>query len=518
MDKCCGFAVIIFIVVVVGMIISAISDAKKDKIEQEAHERALLAQQEEERRKEKEREAKQEKIRRDQLAGKIMSHTSEFSVDVRYYFSRKWCNYNEIYQKLMEHINEIKITSRRLPVGTNRKLVTELTEKANAFETFAKRINGTNVFTMFTASNYGIINKEHWSKILQMDIQQADEVMSMYSKWIKNLEYDKFSEIDINLIWESVWIYATHRPYSAQKLHNAQDLFYSVYKKGVPDIEIAELYAINQFGAKDVLSEQVRSIIKGTQFSPFLTTVASGLMWMGAYNEENEILSHILKSGQPMSEKAQERLHTLSTGGGKAPAAHEVDVNEGNLYFDVSSLAWKDDEYEGLFSNLAFRGTEMSYSLAVRDQNTNVSITSGYPAPTLEGMLAKFKSSFLEEYDDIVTAKIKNCVALSGNSKEQMQCIQVKSKECEQMRILVHITRIGKNLNIKLYTLFSPVGNEIANQKQQALSLYHELSPSVKGWEDSMKNTILRSIQQLLNQPHNTNPVNQSNDDDGTVF
>ena len=67
------------------------------------------------------------------------------------------------------------------------------------------------------------------------------------------------------------------------------------------------------------------------------------------------------------------------------------------------------------------------------------------------------------------------------------------------MGILVHIAQIGKKLNIKFYTLFMPDGNQLMEQKQQALSLYKKLSPSISMWESSLKDTTLMVVQQLLN-------------------
>ena len=88
------------------------------------------------------------------------------------------------------------------------------------------------------------------------------------------------------------------------------------------------------------------------------------------------------------------------------------------------------------------------------------------------------------------------------------------------MGILVHVARIGKKLNIKFYTLFMPSGTRIVDQKQQVLSLYKKLSPSVAMWESSMKDTVLMAIQQLLNEEPQTtfNGGNTSDNSDKPIF
>lgn len=80
-----------------------------------------------------------------------------------------------------------------------------------------------------------------------------------------------------------------------------------------------------------------------------------------------------------------------------------------------------------------------------------------------------------------------------------MDGIIVSSNECKQIGILIHIARIGKKLIIKFYTLFMPTGSDLPAQKQQALSMYKKLSPSVTMWESSLKETMLMAVQQLLN-------------------
>lgn len=167
---------------------------------------------------------------------------------------------------------------------------------------------------------------------------------------------------------------------------------------------------------------------------------------------------------------------------------------------DLDALAWKDDEYNGLFENLAFQEKALSYSLAVRDEDKDLLITNRISMPGTDKIFAKLSSVFAEEYGAVVTAKLKKCVVLSGSGEENMEGILVESNECKHMGILVYVEQIGKKLNIKFYILFMPRGTRLADQKQQVLSLYKKLSPSVAMWESSMKDTVLMAIQQLLNE------------------
>ncbi len=453
----------------------------------------------------------QERIQKENLENQEKDY---FQNNVREYFNGKF-DINTLYSKLEKHIDNIETIGKESSVSpVNESLIKELKNKIDILKKFIERNTGT-VTAMFNDVDYGIVNNVHWEKILKMNTKYADNVISIYTEWIKNLDYEHFNSIDINSIWAAMWVYATQKPYSAQKLHTAQNLFYMVHRTRVPDIEIAELYAVKQFGVSNVLNERVKNIIKSNQSTHYLTVIASGLMWMNAYQEENEILNYIFKSDQPMSAKIQERLHTLSTGGGRTPITHKVDSNSPNLNFDISSLTWKEEDYESLFNDLAFRGLKLSYSLAIRDEDKSVEI--GMATPSLEHTLVKFQTVLAEEYGKDTVATLCNCVALSGNIQQRMKCILVKSKECEEMSIIVHFARVGKKLNIKIYTLFSPIGNEISTQKQQALSLYKKINLTATSWENALKDTIFVAIQQLLNSPSSENVIKPA-DNPPTIF
>jgi len=230
-------------------------------------------------------------------------------------------------------------------------------------------------------------------------------------------------------------------------------------------------------------------------------------MWIGAYASEKQVLEYMLSKQLPMSQKQQERLHSLNNGGGDAPKGHAVTSSEEKLYFDISSISWHDDEYKGFFENLAFEEKILQYSVAVRDEDKELMISKRVKLPEQTIVLDKIKSVFEEEYGDTVTAKICRCCALSGTNQENLEGILVQSNECKQLGVLVHMACIGKKFTIKFFSLFMPEVKDLNEQKQQLLSLYKKMSPSVTMWENSLKDTILIAFQQLLNELPSSNTV-----------
>ena len=435
-------------------------------------------------------------------------------------------SYQDTYSSLKNSVSNMEASNRTLKNLSKNDdysgTISSCSKLADEFSAFGQRVNRLPYTRMMDSANYGRIQKTYLDFVRSMNKSTADTIIANCERNMSSHSYSQIFTIDIETVLRCVWFYATDKPYSAESFKKAVKVFNRLVEKPHVDVEIAELYAMKQMGGEDVLRDHIRHMLKIITIytAEEVTLIASALMWINAYQAENMILQYMLSDGMQMSAKAQERLHSLTNGGGKAPSGFNVASNNSALYFDVSALAWKDDEYTGLFENLAFQEKTLSYSLAVRDEDKDLFITNSISVPGTAKILTKLSSVFAEEYGAVVTAELKKCIALSGSGEENMEGILVESNECKQMGILVHVARIGKKLNIKFYTLFMPSGTRLADQKQQVLSLYKKLSPSVAMWESSMKDTVLMAIQQLLNaEPQTTfNGGNAANTGDGPIF
>lgn len=478
MEACCTIVVLGIVIFVAIMIGSSVSEANKKK---------------------------QEKIQ--SLRNKFNGLKDSFYNTVGGFFNSEFGSYAGTKSSLSGYISQMESTNRELKMESKSddysSTISECTRLASQFEDFSKKVlqqpctRGTR---MMDPSNYGKINKEYFNTVRGMSKSTVDAIIAECEKNMSSRNYAQLFGINVETLLCCVWFYATEKPYSAEAFKRAVTVFQRVVERRNIDVDIAELYAMKQMGGEDVLRDPIRNRLKNSGNSvEELTLIASALMWINAYQVENMILQHMLSKGMQMTAKTQERLHSLTNGGGKAPSGFDVSSSANSMYFDVSSLAWKDDEYTGLFENLAFQEKTLSYSLAVRDEDKDLFITSGINVPGMPAILSKLNSVFADEYGNAVTATMKKSIALSGSGEENMEGILVESNECKQMGILIHVARIGKKLNIKFYTLFMPSGTRLADQKQQVLSLYKKLSPSVAMWESSMKDTTLMAIQQLLN-------------------
>ena len=372
-------------------------------------------------------------------------------------------------------------------------------KNVEAFKEFLRRVQALPFTKMIKEECYGKFDEVYLSKIREMT--RADAVGYIYNcdAFIAQGDIQRITRISPSDLLSCAWFFAIEKPFSSLDFQKAVDLFFRITKQHHADIIIANLYAKKNMGGDDTLDEPVLSLLTFQTDARILTIVASGLMWMNAYRAEHTVLQHMLNAGMEMTAKAQERLYALTNGRGNAPGGYDVKSSEDKIYFDISALAWRDDEYSGLFENLAFQDKPLAYSLAIRDENKELFIPQEITVPSASDVASKLTSVFSEEYGNMVAIHPVACIALSGSDNETMDGFLITSNACKQMGVLMHITKIGKKLIVKFYTLFVPTSTDLAVQKQQALSIYKKLSPTVTMWESSLKDTMLMAVEQLLN-------------------
>ncbi len=420
---------------------------------------------------------------------------------------------------------------------------------------------------MMSPSKYGKENTAFMKRVKEMTPEEAQARLAQDAKQLTGSPAQIY-QFKTDKALEYVWYYAMEKPYSATNFKKADKVFQQYYHGVCMDVDIAKLYVKSRLGGEQAIREDVKQLLKAHQMTDeaetrYLETLAAALMWMQAYKLEETVLQHMLGLGLDMSEKLQQRLHILSGGGGKEmilpveidtpdepevvekpkkqtkskkkiadkpevtavteEPVHSVKSKKGkpkntDLRLDVSALAWKENQYVDLFEQLAFQDKALTYALAVRDEDRGVALAAGAKKPTLPVLHKKIVELLEEEYGEGVAAIQAAAIAMSGSSEEEMKGILITTEECPQLGLLVHTLGIGKKMKAKFYTLFLPAAASATTQRQQALSLYNNLSPSVSMWESSLKETVLLAIQQLLNETPSGGNSAESGSGEGPVF
>ena len=184
-------------------------------------------------------------------------------------------------------------------------------EDAEAFREITKLLLNKKYPQMFSADDYGSINEAYWNEAAKMDISAADQIIDSYSKWINDLDTDKFRNIIPSYVPMCVWRYAMETPFPADRFHKATGTFRYLDKRYFTDLSIAYYYAVYRLGGHEALTREIGTLLSYPErTTEELTAVASALKWMGAYDEEKMILFKL--AGRSMPAKAQERLAEIS--------------------------------------------------------------------------------------------------------------------------------------------------------------------------------------------------------------
>lgn len=430
----------------------------------------------------------------------------------------KYCFFVERFRTKEEDLNEIKEWIEYV------KLI------CYDFKVINQRLKEAPAFYLHNVE-YGKCNESLYSKIMEVSKEKIRELFCRCS--VSAPEYNIFDYFTVRReeFVACLWYCALRKPFILDGFKNVSSTFFQFNKNTsvCMDVFLAELYYRKQMGADYEVENRVRNFLKGEyekpiydisgfvsergKFSELLTGLASGLMWMGAYSSEKLVLEYMLSVDLPMSPKVQERLHALNSGSGVASKSYAVFSDSERLFFDVSSVSWSDDHYESFLGNLEFEEKLLTYSIGVRSDEKEVSLTTQMKVPDEETIFDKMKEIFFSEYGETVTIEKRKCSVLSGNSQEEINAILLQSLQCLQLGLVVYMTTIGKKMYIKFYTLYMPSASNIEEQRQMMMSLYKMMSPNVAMWENSMRDTVLMAIEQLLNDTKSNNTIIIENDE-----
>lgn len=425
-------------------------------------------------------------------------------INTKYSIFDKSIDYVVISSELLNCVERMSAYNSTLPESKqkNSAEINSFLDFIDKFKKFGENLNGYFSEVNMISCDYGKVNCDYFNYILSMKKDFIDESLELIENYVYSKSFDDLFESNPRILIDAVWFYALNKPFLLNDFENAKNVLNKFHPDSKNDIQwfIAEAYAINQMGGKEVLRNKVNDLLKTRGLSvDELMLLASSFMWMKAYNEEAIILNHMLSNKIQMTAKLQERLHSLSNGGENAPAGHDVVSKEDELFVDVSSLSWQDKEYQGFFENLIFQDKELSYSLAIRDEDKDLFISKGFSIPKIDDICKKVSELFEEEFGSETRVKKVQFNALSGNDIEKMEGFLAVTDACKQLGIFVHIARIGKKLNIKFYTLYMPEKEPLLAQKQKVMSIYRKINPIVNMWEKTITETILLAIQQILN-------------------
>lgn len=356
---------------------------------------------------------------------------------------------------------------------------------------------------------YGRIHDSILEKSKTYTKSYADQFVNNYIHYYESKDWYNFSKINVNDILHIIWFYATYKPFDTEKFSKIKKLYSIVYDAYGIETFIAECYVRTQLATEDAIRDLIHAYTQNiftinnpeiiAKKKSNLHNLASALNWMKAYKQEEEVLRSMLKLGEQMTAKEQERLHLLSTANGvNLTEVHENYVSDA-LNIRMDSLDWKVDEYRTFFDNLAFQDKNLVDYLAIRDEVKDIVLNPKIKFPSLQEITENMQPIFEEEYGDIVKVSFENVYRVSIDESEEMEGLLAITEEAPTLGLFALFIRIGKKLNIKFYTLYLPENIDTDQQAKKAISMQKKLSPTITMWENSLKDTFLSAMEQILN-------------------
>jgi hypothetical protein len=372
---------------------------------------------------------------------------------------------------------------------------------------------------------YGIEDREWVKGVRQVDKARADKALSSLKS---NFEQgDGFSRIapSPDGVVTCLWAFAFATPHDPTSFGQASEIanFHLAYNThdeydktfrvvGLQSL-LADLYVANRMGA-GVLEKKKEYLLKWLDVrlkagdSTNAARLTSGLMWMKVFDLELEVLRRTAVAGLLTDAKLQERLQFLESGGSKGPGLHDIgDAAGDTLQFDYAAVSWSEDDFITFFKNLTYENKLLQYALTVREWSKTLTFSGKPSGVTNDALYEHIKEMVADEYEESVHCVRQSGEILAEGASEEISGILLSPAKDEfgfdHVAQFLNIMKIGKNLNIRFYTLFVPTAATAEEQSRQALSLKKNLNPNILAYEDSLRESTIRAIETFLNNAGN---------------
>lgn len=308
-----------------------------------------------------------------------------------------------------------------------------------------------------------------------------------------------------------MWYYADTVPFNVERFnyaHSAYNAFiacpgYSEASRqsmsfGNVEEVLARLYTKNKVGGASTAKQEEPYVLAWVENklarqdyeSCFL--LVSGLAWIGLYDLEQKILRKLVAQNVQLTAELQERLGMLESGRTRNVRLFDVVPSE-DFAFDSSSVDWKADEFSVFFRKLAMKKTALTYSLALGKWTKTMPLKHGQQVAESE-IRAEFQK-MVSDFDGEVTYGNTNAYAVDlGNVRyEGAHLFSFVSERSRCMSVLFSCEKYGRNLNVTIYTLFTPEpGMDISEMERYAAAAKSNI------YMESFRESILQSLDEVL--------------------
>jgi len=440
------------------------------------------------------------------------------------------CKTNNDTKKGMERcLYNTELANRNIvrvsPTHSKAQEIAENKEKIAKIIPFMSKNTTKQTSLLFASENYGNINMNIIHKVYMYTKDSVDYIIHRALKGIQERDFFVFyDEVQPSLLYEGetmqesylhlLWYYAIREPENTQKFEECIRIYKVINKIYCIDFLLGELYVLGHLQKKNDIATKVKLYLEYIHVSKSpkdLTSLASLLNYLKMPDSEYEVLCFMKKNNLQLTEQVQKRFFELENMDKSAPTKQEVSNTINHFYMDTSSINWHEKDYEGFFNNLNIQKDILNYHLVIRDDHQHITLNKIITLPENEVICGSLNKTFDEEYGDIVKAKMIKGEIITNGIHTPIEGHLVLIDEYPQLGIFLHMIKLGKKINITFYTLYISNQSSPLDQKKSALSIFMQSTPTITAWEESLKDSILLTLQNLLNKRANIETTNKQN-------
>lgn len=352
--------------------------------------------------------------------------------------------------------------------------------------------------------------------------EKADSEYEEYCRCLKRLDSKALAQDYINgisalsaefftMLAKLMWHYADATPFNVERFDQVRDTYNAFTAHvgyvasarenvcfGNAEEVLARIYAKNKMGSASTVAQEepyffawLEDRIEQGDFESCYRLV-SGLAWLGLFDLELRALRIFVDKKVQMTEELQNRLGVLESGRTLSVRVFDVESTS-DFAFDSSSTEWSTKDFSFFFRSIAVKKTELAYSLALTKWTKALPLQRGLKVSSDE-IFEAFEDLTLD-YDGEVSCERVAATAVdhTGLKYEDAILFRFSSERSRCVSILFTCEKFGRNLNVTIYTLFTPEsGLPLSDLESYAMAAKTNM------YMDTFRESILQSLDDVL--------------------
>lgn len=276
------------------------------------------------------------------------------------------------------------------------------------------------------------------------------------------------------LVGQLMWHYADATPFNVERFDEIHDVYnaFTAHVEYADSIDdnvclgtaeevLARIYVKNKMGGSSTVKQEepylfawVDDCIAEEDFTSCFSLV-SGLAWLGLFDLEQRILRIFVDRKVQLTEELQNRLGVLESGRTSTIRLFDVEPTD-DFVFDSSSMEWNAKDLSYFFRNLAIKKTDLVYSLALDKWTKALPLRRGLKVSSDE-IFEAFEDLVLDYDGEVSCERVTARAAdLTNLRYADATLFRFSSDRSRCLSILFTCEKFGRNLNVTIYTLFTP--------------------------------------------------------------